>query len=210
MKKIVSTEEIAPGNVIRIYKKGYGYASVNVIDNNEYFWAALVTNDLSDHVAVGDSVEAYLWHENTASYEMALTVTGLISVPRSIIVFQHTDQLLRTTGRKCLTAQVALPVQFFTFSPHDEPRGISAEAIHSIQGMIILLSDREAAMKCSQELAESHFMKGHIHLNNEAVELIAKISSLNPEKHIYNLSFTGMPERAHEQLLNYVFSIYRE
>lgn len=210
MKKLETTKKIAVKSLIRVYKKGFGYSSLTVIENNDYYLAALTGRDMAGAARDGDTVEAYLWVEGVASYEFTLTVIGRIVSGEPILFFDHTDSLARSNDRKCLTAQVDIPIKFFTFDPADANKGVSSEEIFFRAGRVILLTDREATIKSDADLSGSKFLKGSIMIGKDTVEIIGKIETINTSKMIYNILFSGMHDRARTLILDYIFSTYRE
>lgn len=210
MKKLDTTRKIFVGSIIRAYKKGFGYSTLTVIENSDYYMAALAGEEFFIATRDGDAVEAYLWVEDVASYEFTLKVIGRIVTGQPIMFFDHTDAVSRNSERKCLTAQVDIPIQFFTFDPGEANRGVSSEEIVFNSGSVILLSDREATIKSGIDLSGSKFLKGSIRIGKETVELIGKIETINKSKMIYNVLFAGMHDRVRNLILEYIFSTYRE
>ena len=60
MKKIESTRKIIIGSEIRIYRKVFGYSKLTVIENNDYYIAALSDDDFFNYVRDGNTVEEHL------------------------------------------------------------------------------------------------------------------------------------------------------
>lgn len=210
MKKLESTRKIAGGSVIRIYKKGFGYSKITVIDATDYYLAVLADDDLFLTLREGELVEGYLWVEDVASYEFELQLIGKISSGPKILFFSHTDAIIRSSDRKCLTATVNIPMKFFMFDPGVSEKGITSEEIIFHDGTIILLSDREATVQTQDDISGSRFMKGHIKINGQIVELVGMVDQINDKKGIYNLLFAGLNDRDRKQLLEFIFNIYRE
>jgi hypothetical protein len=210
MKKLDTTKRIIVNCVIRVYRKGFGYSKVTIVDNNEYFITALADEEFFDYCRENDIVEAYLWVEDIASYEFTLTVIGKMAPGLRFLFFAHTDMITRNEQRKCLTATVDIPMQFFTFDPGDREKGITTEEIVYHTGSVILLSDREATVRSNVDLREAKFLKGHISIKNELIELVGMIDPINVSKKVYNVIFAGMNERVRNHILEYIFSIYRE
>jgi hypothetical protein len=210
MRKLESTKKITIGSTIRVYRKGFGYSILFVIGNNDYYLAGLASDDFASFVTDSDTVEAYFWPEDVSSYEFNLMIIGRISVGPRILFFGHTEDITRNAERKCLTAEVNIPIKFFTFDPGERERGITSEEIVTHAGSIILLSDREATIRSTADISGCRFLKGHIILDNETIELVGMVDVINEKKNIYNLLFAGMSDRVRNLLLDYIFSIYRE
>ena len=210
MKKLETTERITIGTTIRAYKKGFGYSTFEVIENNDYYIAAMGQEDFFTSAREGDLLEAYLWVEDVASYEFTLGIIGKIASGPPIIFLSHTRDIVRSQQRKCLTAQVDIPIKFFTFDPGDSGKGITTEQIVFHTGKVILIADREATIRSDSDIRGSRFLKGTITIDGETIELVGMIDSINDAKNVYNLLFTGMHEKVRERILDYIFSIYRE
>jgi hypothetical protein len=210
MKKLETTKKIVIGTVIRAHRKGFGYSTFEVIENNDYYIAALAHEDFFRSVREGDLLESYLWVEDVASYEFNLTIIGKIVSGPPILFVGHTDDISRSPQRKCLTAQVDVPIKFFTFNPGDQTKGITTEEIVLHTGRIVLLADREATIRSDVDIRGSKFLKGTVTLDGEMIELVGIIECINEEKNVYNLLFTGMHEKVRNRILDYIFSIYRE
>jgi hypothetical protein len=210
VKKLETTKKIVIGSVIRVYRKGFGYSKLTVMDNNEHYLAATAEDAFFHSIIEGDIVEAYLWVHDVASYEFYLQLIGKIVIGPRILFFSHTEKISRSVERKCLTAKVDLPVKFFTFDPGDVSKGISSEKIVTHTGTIILLSDREATLRSDENICCDRFFKGQIRIPHETIELIGMVVPVNEEKRIYNILFAGMHDKERNKLLEYVFSTYRE
>ena len=210
MKKLETTRRIISGTVIRVYKKGFGYSTFEVIENNDYYIAALAQEDFFRFVKEGDLLEAYLWVEDVASYEFTLDIIGKIVSGPPIMFVGQTDNISRSPQRKCLTAQVDVPIKFFTFNPGDTSKGITTEQIVPHTGRVVLLADREATIRSDIDLKGSKFLKGTVTLDGETIELVGMIDCINEAKNVYNLLFTGMHDRVRNHILDYIFRIYRE
>jgi hypothetical protein len=210
MKKLETTRKIIIGSTIRVYKKGFGYSKFEVIENNDYYIAAMARNDFFESAGAGDTLETYLWVEDEASYEFILEIIGKIVTGPPIIFFNHTRAIRRSENRKCLTAQVNIPIKFFTFDPGDSSKGITTEQIIVQTGAIILLADREATIRSDVVLQGSRFIKGTITLDDETIELVGMMDCINEAKNIYNIIFTGMNEKVRNRILDHIFTIYRE
>lgn len=210
MKKLETTRKIINGSDIRIYKKGFGYSKITVIDNTDYYLAAMADDDLFHAFHEGDQSEAYLWVEDVASYEFKLQLVGrIVSGPR-ILFFGHTDAITRSSDRKCLTATVSIPIKFFMFDAGDTDKGITSEEIVFHQGSVILLSDREATIQTRDAIGGSKFLKGHVVVNGQIVELVGMVDPLHESKGIYNVLFAGMHDKDRKLLLEFIFNSYRE
>jgi hypothetical protein len=210
MKRLDTTRRIMTGSTFRVYRKGFGYSKFEVLENNDFYIAAMTQEDFFGSVREGDHLEAYLWVEDVASYEFTLEVIGKITSGPPIIFLSHTGHISRSEERKCLTARVNIPIKFFTFDPGDQGKGITTEPIVLHTGKIILLADREATLKSDGDISGSRFLKGTILLNNESIELVGMMYNLNNEKNMYNIIFTGMHDKVRNTILDYIFSIYRE
>jgi len=210
MKKLESTRRIISGSVIRIYKKGFGYSKITVIDNTDYYLAAMAEDDLFNAIHEGDQSEAYLWVEDVASYEFTLQLIGrIVSGPR-ILFFGQTEAISRSTERKCLTATVNIPIKFFMFDPGDPEKGITSEEIVFHEGSVILLSDREATIQTRNAIGASRFLKGHVMISGQIVELVGMVDPINESKGIYNVLFAGMYEKDRKLILDFIYNTYRE
>ena len=210
MKKLESTKKIIIGSTIRVYRKGFGYSKLTIIENSEQFLAAAAEDAFFHSIQEGDIVEAYLWVHEVASYEFYLQLIGKIVIGPRILFFGHTEKISRSVERKCLTAEVDLPVKFFTFDPGDVNKGISSEKIVSHTGTVILLSDREATVRSDKNICCDRFLKGQVKIHNETIELIGMVEPVNDKKHIYSILFSGMHDKERNKLLEYIFSMYRE
>lgn len=210
MKKLETTKKIVIGSTIRVYRKGFGYSKLTVMENSEHYLSAIAEEAFFYSIQEGDIVEAYLWVHNVASYEFYLQLVGKIVIGPRILFFGHTEKISRSVERKCLSAQVDLPITFFTFDPGDVNRGISSEKIVTHTGTIILLSDREATIRSDENICCDRFFKGQIRIHDEIIELIGMVEAVNEEKHLYSILFSGMHDKERNKLLEYVFSIYRE
>jgi hypothetical protein len=210
MKKLDSTRKIIAGSILRLYKKGFGYSKLAIIENNDVYLAGVVDDDFFHAIREGDIVESYLWVENVAAHEFNLELIGrIVSGPR-ILFFGHTDRITSSRERQCLTAQVDIPIKFFYFDAGDMQKGISSKAITPHTGTIILLTDREATIKSDSDIYENKFLKGHITIRDEEIELLGKVDVINDSKKIINVLFTGMRDKDRMRILDYVFSHYRE
>jgi len=210
VKKLESTKKILIGTGIRVYRKGFGYSKLTVIESNEHYFAATSEESFYHSIQEGDIVEAYLWVHDVASYEFYLQLVGKIVIGPRILFFGHTEKISRSVERKCLTANVDLPIKFFTFDPGDSTKGISSEKIISHTGSVILLSDREATVRSDDNICCDRFLKGQISVHDETIELIGMVEPVNEAKKIYIILFAGMHDKDRNKLLEYVFSTYRE
>lgn len=211
MKKIESTKTLKGGSLLRVYKKGYGYARLDILVVHDYFLAALACSEFMKNAREGDLLEAYLWQEGEASYEFPLKVIGSIREGTPILFFSHTDRITRSDERKCIQARVNLPLKFFTFKAGSEKR-VNSREIEFLFGTIVELSDREALMEYQGSLEMNAFVRGHIALEGGDMEITGKIlhkPGISREGH-YFIGFTGMSERERNLILEYVFSAYRE
>lgn len=210
MKKLETTRKIIIGSTIRVYKKGFGYSKFEVLENNDYYLAALARDDFFASVGTGDTLEAYLWVENEASYEFKLDIIGKIVSGPPVVFLNHTRTITRSEQRKCLTAQVSIPIKFFTFDPGNPSKGITTEQIVFHTGTIILLGDREATIRSDADIRGGKFIKGTITLDGATIETVGMLDCINDDKNIYNIIFTGMHEKVRNRILDHIFTIYRE
>jgi hypothetical protein len=210
MKKLETTKNIIIDSTLRVYRKGFGYSKLTVIENNDYYIATMAEESFFHSIQEGDIVEAYLWVHEVASYEFYLQLIGKIVIGPRILFYRHTEKISRSVERKCLTAEVDLPIKFFTFDPGDSNKGISSEKIVSHTGTVILLTDREATIRSDANINGSRFLKGQVRIHNETIELVGMVDSVNDSKKIYNVLFAGMHDKERNKLLEYIFSMYRE
>jgi len=210
MKKLKSTKNIPLKSIIRLYKKGYGYAKLSVIENNNYFIAAFTDPEFFPSVNDEDILEAYFWVENVASYEFFLKVIGRINVGPEILFFRHTDEIKRYEERKCLGVEINTPMKFFIFNPADMDKGVSSEKVVFHKGKVIWLEDREAVLKSRVKLNDGDYIKGNLRILNDDFEIIGNVKLIDSKKKIYNLIYKGMKEKERNRLLDYIFTLYRE
>jgi hypothetical protein len=209
MKRLESTRKIGQNALLRVYKKGFGYSRLTVIEVNDYYIAALAHAEFTEYVKPGDVIDVYLWVENVASYDFSVKVLGKIEVEDTIVFLNHSEEIEWNRERRCIAAEVDLPVRFFLFDTGERGKTFSTESVNFHEGRIIELGDRIAMLKCSDRLTDNAFYKGHIEINGSDLELVGKCT-LSDRKNVYQLSFTGMHDRERYRLLDYVFSIYRE
>ncbi len=210
MKKLETTKRIPAESILRVYKKGYGYSKIRVIEEIDTFLATYCDSGFYEKVHDVDTIEAYLWVENVASYEFKLTVIGKTCREPHIILFEHTEDIYRSEERKCLGAETSIPVDFFVFSPSDFDKGVSSEEVVMEKGTIVWLEDREAVIKSKTSIQNEFFLRSHLIFNGEDIEIMGKVSSINEDKNFYNIVYTGMSDRDRNRILDYIFSIYRE
>jgi len=210
MKKLENTKNIHIGSLIRAYKKGFGYGRLTVIDNGDRYLGALCEGDFFKAVSEGDKIEMYLWVEEVASYEFTMDLIGRIITDPKVLFFSHTDRIERSEERRCLSATVDIPLKFFIFNPVEKEKGVHSEEVVFHNGKLVLLEDRAAALKCVTALKEGSYMKGHVTLGETGIEFVGKIISLNPDRQIYMVEFTGMHEKDRNTILEFIFSTYRE
>ena len=210
MKNLASTKKIPVNTILRVYKKGFGYARLEVIENNDRYFAVLCRNELIENVSDGDILESYFWIEEDASYDFNVIVIGKITIGHKILFFNHTDDIKRTIGRKCIGLESDIFVKFFVFSRGDENKALSTEDVVFHNGKLLWLEDREAVIKSEDKIDENGFLKSNIKLGRHEIEVIGSIDLLNPDKNIYNITFTGMNDRDRNHILDYIFTFYRE
>ncbi len=209
MKRLESTRRISNNTLLRVYKKGYGYSRLNIIDINDYYIAALADPEFIQQAKPGDTIDAYLWVEDVASYDFNVKILGKIEIEQNILFLNHTEEIEWNSERRCLAAQVDLPVKFFLFDAGTKERTFSTEKVRFHQGRVIELGDRTARLQCRDSLSDEAFYKGHININGSDIELVGKCS-LTDVDDVYEITFTGMHDRERNILLDYVFRIYRE
>ncbi len=211
MKNLNTTENLKIDTILRVYKKGFGYGLLTVIDINRYFIAALCPEELYDRVSAGETLDAYLWVEKIASYEFKLRVTGKIISPR-ILAFEHTTEISFSTERKCLKAKVCIPVSFFPLPLNTSEKSFYTEEIVYAKGTIIELGDREAVLEYDDIVQVDFLLKGRLPLNGEDVDFTARIVSCEtgrrPQR--YSIEYIGMSDKERTKILDYVFMTYRE
>jgi hypothetical protein len=213
MKSIPSTEHLKPDTILRVYKRGFGYAKIRLVDVHDLFLAAEAPGELFAHVQDGDVLEAYLWKEDVASFEFPLLVKGKISVRLPVVFFAHTAKVMVTRERKCLSAKVAMPVQFYPISVNHEEKRFFSEKITLHNGTIVEISDRDAVLKCSMDLPAGQLLNGHMPIGPHAdIEFTARVNSGRDEgpDRVYTLEYLGMHEKQRAEILDYVFTSYRE
>ncbi|TAL36569.1 MAG: hypothetical protein EPN93_07005 [Spirochaetes bacterium] len=213
MKTITSTRNLKIESALRVYKRGFGYAKVTVIDVNEYFLAMQVPEDLYEHAADGDTLDGYLWREDIASYEFKLQVKGKILVKAPILLCAHADTVSATKERKCLTAKVSLPVKYYPISVNHAEKSFYTEEIVMHDGTITEISDRDAVLSCSGELPVGHLLNAHLPIGTPSgLEITARVISRNGEgrEAECRIEYMGIHEKVRGAILDYVFTVYRE
>ncbi len=209
MKRLESTRKIDENALLRVYKKGFGYSRLSVIEVNEYYIAAFAHAEFMEFINPGDEIDVYLWVEDVASYDFRSKVLGKIEIENRIVFLGHTEEIEWQRERRCIAAEVDLPIKFFLFDTGDRGKTFSTEKVKFHKGRIIELGDRSARLKCSDSLREEAFYKGHIDINGFDLELIGKCS-LTGSEDVYEVTFTGIHDRERNRILDYIFSIYRE
>ncbi len=213
MKSIPSTEHLKPETMLRVYKRGFGYAKIRLVDVHDLFLAAEAPGDLFAHVQEGDMLEAYLWKEDVASFEFPLQVKGKIQVRLPIVFFAHTAKVTATRERKCLSAKVAMAVKFYPISLNHEDKRFYSEKITMHDGTIVEISDRDAVLKCSLDLPAGRLLNGHMPIGPHAnMEFTARVNARRDEgdERVYTIEYLGMHEKQRAEILDYVFTAYRE
>jgi len=205
MKKITKTNDIKTNTPIRVYKKGYGYSLLTLIENNDLFLICKSPDDFFNHIQENETVECYIWPYPDGSYDFTTTVLGKISSPFPILLLQHTDSIIYNPSRQCLKAKVTIPFTFFTFSINTN-KSFSSEDIQWHKGTILELTDREAVLHTATKL--EHFVKGHLHLDTKDVDITAKVTGINSTH--YDISFVGLDDTDRIAILDYIFTVYRE
>jgi len=208
MKRISSTLNIPPGSVLRIYKKGFGYARVEINESNDRWFGVSAKDDFFSLVKDGDLVDAYYWLEDVASYEFSLTVIGRITVGEKILFFGHTDKISASRERKCLSTGVEIPIRFFIFDPKRLEKRFTSEKVYYHNGTVIELSDRDSVIRTPDPLPDNIFIYGHIVLDGRDIELIGKVEPVAERQ--YHVAMTGITEKDRHKILEYVYRVYRE
>jgi hypothetical protein len=210
MRKIFSTRQIPKKSLIRLHILGFGYVCVSVYDNNEHYIALLSENVLSEKICIGSSVESYLWLDGDSSYEFMLNINAVICGKPAFIFCAHTYEIKHNYSKKCITAEVDIPISFIMFNMGLADKGISAEKIITHEGSIVLIEDREAVLKTDISIIEKCFVKFNIQINNENIEIFGRAEEINPEKYIYNIKYIGMSEKIRNIIRNYIYDVYKE
>jgi len=211
MKKLESTRKIHRESILRVYKKGFGYSRLKVLDNSDLFITAQGDDVFMEAVNDGDKIECYLWVQDVASYEFGLRVIGRITIGMNILFFEHTESIKRYTKRKCLTADVDLPVSFFNFETENSSKKFHSQEIILHEGKIIKMSDRECLMSSMADVPVNSFLRGHVILDSNKVEIVGKIEAVSGiNEKIYSVNFMGMSDRERTMLLDFIFQVYRE
>ena len=151
MKKITKTNDMKPNTHIRVYKKGFGYALLSLIENNDFFLICKSPGDFFNHIQENEAVECYVWPYPDGSYDFSSIVLGKIASPFPIILLKHTQSIIYNPSRQCLKAKVNIPFKFFTFSIKTN-KNFSVESIQWHEGTILELTDREALLQTSAKL----------------------------------------------------------
>lgn len=211
MKKIKTTRDIPEGSIIRIYKKGYGYGRIRIIENHQYYIAALSDSDLYDNLTELDSADAYYWVHNKGAYEFRTILCGRTVTDPRILFFAHSDEISYNAERKCIKARVNLPFKFFTFDPKNNQKSFSTEEIIYHNGAVIELSDREAVIISDEPFNDAIYIFGHIAIGGNTIEMIGRKEPIpGGEPNRFLITFNGMLEKERERILDYVYTVYRE
>ncbi len=210
MKKLETTRKIPADSTIRVYKKGFGYSKIRVVEEIDHFLATFSDAEFHGNIDNGDAIEAYLWVENIASYEFTLVTIGKTCKEPYILLFDHTEKITRSEERKCLGADTSIPVEFFVFSPSEFESSLSSEKVVMHEGTIVWLEDREAVLKSTIPIKDDMFLRSHVTFDGEEIEILGKVHSINKEKNFYNIIYTGINDRDRNLILDHIFSIYRE
>jgi hypothetical protein len=211
MKRIKSTRDLKVNDVLRVYKKGFGYSKLTVIDVHPEFISARAERDFVENVRQGDILESYFWSNRMSSYDFQLQVLGLFSIDLQIVFFKHTGKISWSRERKCLEAKVNIPFSFFIFDVDDIDSVFSSTDVKIKKGKIVRLGDREALFQYRGSLKNGAFIKGHLNVHDEKMDVIGKIDYAEGfDNFTHLLNYTGMADRDREKILDYVFTIYRE
>ncbi len=197
--------------MLRVYKKGFGYAVLRVIHINDDFFSARGDEIFITSLKKNDRLEAYLWSEKLSTYEFELEVLGTIDDDLHVVFFKHTEKLRFCRERKCLIADVNIPLSFFPFDISNSQKSFSSTAVRKTWGTIVRISDREAVILYDGNIQEGQYVKGRLKILDEEIDIVAKVECI-PEagENIYMMKFIGMPEREREKILEFVFTTYRE
>ena len=209
MKKLKDTRHIPEGTILRVYRPGFGYALLQLIDSSAQYLGALSPGEFFHAVSDGDTIECYYWVEHDAAYECSLKVIGRISKGRHILFLEHSKNIRRRKDRHCLSAQVSLPFRYFFFSSARGEKNFSAEEPVFRDGTITSLSDREIIFMGEEKAARGTVLFGHLELPGSRIDLVGKVSSTDEDGTV-TIALTGLPEKDRSKLLDYVFTIYRE
>jgi hypothetical protein len=212
MKRIDNTRKIPINSLLRVYKKGFGYSKVTIVDVNEDFFGGLVDDDFYNFIRDGDIVDAYLWVEHAASYDFKLQVIGRISLPPRIVFFRHSDDLAFSRERRCLRARVALPFRFFVIETGETGGVFTSEKVVHHNGTFIEMSDREAVFTSDISIPENSIVRGHIEINSRDIEIVGPIQigqAPGGDFH-YEITYNGLNGSERNRILDYVIGIYRE
>lgn len=207
--KIRSTKDLRVNSVLRVYKKGFGYSKIHIIDNSDYYLAAGAEKEFIDVLRDGDVLDAYYWTEHESSYEFPLRVLGHFRIDLKIAFFEHTDKISWKKERRCLTAHVREPFSFFTFHIGDTPRTFESRDVTLRQGTLVELNDREALLHYEESMDEGDFLKGHISVGDGDIDILARIHTATTSGD-YRLEFIGLGDKDRCRLLDHVLSLYRE
>lgn len=209
MKKLKDTRQIPEGTILRVYRPGFGYARLHLIDSTDQFLGALAPDDFFKAIDDGDTFECYLWVEQDASYECTLKVIGRISRGTHILFLEHTKSIRRSKHRRCLTAAVSLPFRYFFFSSGYSGKNFKSEEPVFHDGTIISLSDREMTFRGTEKTAVDAILFGHLEIPGQRLDLVGRITATSDEG-TTQVALTGLQERDRTQLLDYIFTIYRD
>ncbi len=212
MKKINSTREIRENTLIRVYKKGFGYSLLTTVENTEFILICRCDREFTDITRKGDRLECYLWLHQVSSFEFTTEVVGTMVNDIPLVMLAHTDDVKRNEERRCLSAEVDLPVTFFTFAIEDSDKNFYTEETNLVDATLTELSDREGVIICDGDTGQDHLLKGHMMLDDSRIDIIGNIEKVEKEggKHRIHVSFVGLNDDERNKILNYVFSVYRE
>lgn len=212
MKSISSTKNLKENCLLRVYKKGFGYAILTIVDINDYFLAAIAPDDLYSITRDGDTLDTYFWKEDIASYNFILTVIGRAKGEIPILIFSHTGEIKAVRERKCLSAAVHVPIKFYPLDRSKNNKRFYTEDIVFGEGTILEMSDREAVVECAGEIKSEYLIRFHIPTGKADVEITAKIISHTTVNnvHHYSVEYAGLGDKERNRLLDYIFTIYRE
>ncbi|HNU90960.1 MAG TPA: hypothetical protein PKO25_03725 [Spirochaetota bacterium] len=221
MKHLATTAELKEGLVLRAYRSGFGYARLVVAGVTPYFYVTEAPDDFYRCVEAGETLSGYLWTQNSVSFEFGMSVAGKISVPpggsdssagdRRFLAIAHTVDITSSPERRCLKASVSLPFRFFKISLAKSERSFYTEEIDHLDGVITMLSDREAVLETDHDLAPEALIRGRLSFDENHVDITARVLSAERGRIMrYDIEYTGLGERERNRILEYVFSIYRE
>ena len=210
LKKVETTENLKKDMMLRVYKKGYGYAKMQVYTIDSLFLATQVQADFFDDIFIGDKLNCYVWVDNVASYKFDLVVSAKMESEKHLLFFRHCHRLDETKGKECLVADVSIPISFYFLNRGNLQQRVSSEVVIEHNAKIIKLSDREAILMTDEDVVENELVKGHFEYKGERMELTGRINSTGVKNDEYRVEFVGMSDKDRCTLLDYVFGEFKE